>query len=422
MSRRGKGESGRLVPDVMSGRVAVRSRQVLPAIMTTRLLSDTANQMFNPFLAIFAAGIGVSLQQLGVLLSIRSLAGLTGPVFGAMADRYGALPVARFGLMLLAAGLVLLGASTSWLTALLAVLPMGVALGIINPALQAYLGSVIRFERRARALSVAEYSWALAGIVGLLAFGWLISFVGWRGAVFVLAGALVLGQFGLRLLPAQPTAHAVGNGRSVRLPALAWLGSAVVALLFFTMFSAMVVHGAWLTDVFATDARSLGVVALVLGVADLVGAALVSVLGSRVNVAGLASVTSVLCAAAYLWLALTAPVTLAASVALLAVVRFTMQSAFVSVLTLLSEVAPYARGLVMATAAALGQVGMALAALVGPSAYASFGFGSVALISSVGMGVAGLLLVLFRQGFQPRLLASAQAQTGAVDDSERTLT
>lgn len=371
-------------------------------------MSDSANQMFNPFLAIFAAGIGVSLQHLGILLSVRSLAGMTGPLFGVLADRRGPLPVARFGLTLLAAGLVLLGLSASWLTALLAMLPMGVALGIINPALQAYLSGVVGFERRARTLSIAEYSWALAGIVGLFALGWLISFVGWRVAVFVLAGGLILSQFGLKQLPLPPTAKPSGSTGSSRLPALAWLGSTVVALLFFTMFNAMVVHGAWLTDAFATGARSLGTVALVLGVADLVGVALVSVLGSRADVAGLAAVMSALCAASYLWLAAAAPPTLIATVALLAVARLTMQTAFVSVLTLLSEVAPEARGLVLATAAALGQIGMAVAAVASPSAYASAGFGGVGLTSAIGMAVAALLLALLRRGFQSRLPALAQ--------------
>lgn len=398
----------------------VRGRQVLPTIMANRLLSDSANQMFNPFLAVFAAGIGVPLQQLGVLLSLRSLAGLAGPAFGALADRHGPLPVARLGLTLLAAGLVVLAASSSWLAALLAFLPMGVALGFINPVLQAYLGRVIPERRRARALSIAEYSWALAGVFGLLALGWLITLIGWRAAVLVLAAALVVGQFGLRYLPDAGLEPATRAGRSGRLPPLAWLGSAVVALLFFTMLNAMVVHGVWLTDAFALNPQGLGTVALVLGLADLTGAVLVSVLGGRLNVARLALVTSVLCAAGYAWLALAAPATLPAAVALLVAVRAGMQASFVGMVTLLGETAPQARGLVMATMAAFGQVGMALAALVGPAVYAGPGFGSVALVSSVGMGLAVVLLVMFERSFRRSALpVDARAPHSASAERER---
>lgn len=378
----------------------VRGRQVLPAIMTTRLLSDTANQMFNPFLAVFAVGIGVSIQQLGVLLSIRSLSGLVGPLFGVLADRYGSLSVARAGLLLLAASLVGFSFSNSWLTALAAMVPMGVALGFIGPVLQAYVGGTIRFERRARTLSVAEYSWALAGIIGLSAMGWIISLVGWRGALLALATALVAAQFGLKFLPKPALVQAPPKGMGGRLPVLAWLGSSVVALLFFTMFNAMVVHGVWLTNAFGVDTRGLGMVSLVLGFADLAGAALVSVLGNRMNVIWLAVAASALCVAGYVWLAVSAPAGLVPVVVLLVIVRAGMQAAFVSMVTLISETAPQARGLVMATAAAFGQIGLAVAAVVGPAVYSNLGFGSVASVSAVGMGMAVGLLLLWRSKAQ----------------------
>ena len=54
--------------------------------MGFRLLTDTAVQFVFPYLPLFAAGLGVSIEEIGLLLSVRSLVGLSPPLFGWLAE------------------------------------------------------------------------------------------------------------------------------------------------------------------------------------------------------------------------------------------------------------------------------------------------------------------------------------------------
>ncbi|MFB6286513.1 MAG: hypothetical protein ABEK03_08040, partial [Candidatus Bipolaricaulia bacterium] len=72
----------------------VVSRLILMS-MGAKLIVDTSVQVFNPYLATIADGLGLSLVTLGQLVALRSAVGLVVPVIGAQADRFGYLPVIR---------------------------------------------------------------------------------------------------------------------------------------------------------------------------------------------------------------------------------------------------------------------------------------------------------------------------------------
>ncbi len=371
-------------------------RSLLPPLVTTRLLTDTANQLFNPFLSTIAAGLGISVPQLGMLLSLRSLSGLSGPVLGGLADRRGFLSVARLGVVLMATGLALLAVSNSLLLAALAMVPMGVALGIINPSLQAYVSSAVSYSRRARGLGALEYSWALAGIVGLSLLGWLISAAGWRAAVLTLAGLMLLSLIGIGRLPAlagTPIAQASPEAAPCVLRAVR-AGAAATGLIFFAMFNVMIMHGVWLSEAFLLSPANLGTVALILGFADLTGAVVVTGLADRLTARRVALVATACCSLSYLLLPLLSA-TLSTAVVSLVLMRLLMQTSFISLLTILSEQLPQQRARVMAWTAAIGQIGMAVAGLSGPWLYDHTGLLGLGSASAAAMAVAlGLILVL----------------------------
>ncbi len=371
-------------------------RRLLPPLVATRLLTDTANQLFNPFLSTIAIGLGISVPQLGMLLSLRSLSGLSGPVLGGLADRRGYLSVARLGVVLMAAGLALLAVSDSLLVAALAMLPMGVALGIINPALQAYVSSAVHYSRRARGLGAFEYSWALAGIIGLSLLGWLISAAGWRVAVLTLAGLILLSLFGLVRLPAAAAAPAAQASpiadpyvlRAVR------AGAAATGLIFFAMLNVMLMHGVWLSEAFLLTPANLGTVAFILGCADLAGAVVVTGAADRLTARRVALIATALCSLSYLLLPMLAG-SLTTAVVSLVLMRLLMQTSFISLLTILSEQLPLQRALVMAWTAAIGQIGMAIAGLSGPWLYLRTGLLGLGIASAVAMAAALALILVF---------------------------
>lgn len=370
-------------------------QRLLPPLITSRLLGDTGNQLFNPFLGTIAAGIGISNQQLGLLVSLRSLAGLSGPALGAMADRSGYLNLARAGIVLMAVGLIVLSLSNSVWTAGAAMLPMGVALGLINPALQAYVGSFVSHAQRARGLGMFEFSWALAGILGLSVLGWLMAAFGWRAGVLALAVLLLLSLLLLRNLPdARGASEATARAAAVQLGGLSmWTGIAAVGLMFYASLNVMIIHGVWLGDVFGFTPAALGTFALVLGLADLSGALLVSRIGDRFKPRRMVLAGTLLSIFAYL-LPL-AGSGLAITTIALVLMRALMQVGFVGMLPILSEQRPAARARVLALSAAAGQIGMALATGSGPWLYSQHGPAALGTVSASAAGAALLLVLLF---------------------------
>ncbi len=86
--------------------------------LLTRLVTDTAVQIFFPFLPVIAEGLRTTSVTAGRLVSLRSATGLLAPLFGYQAYLRGYRTVMRFGLLLAAIGYLLLGLSSNiWLAA-----------------------------------------------------------------------------------------------------------------------------------------------------------------------------------------------------------------------------------------------------------------------------------------------------------------
>jgi len=377
-------------------------RSLLIAGLGARLLVDTSNQLFNPFLSVFAHGLGVSVVALGVLVSVRSVAGLSGPLLGAWADRVGYLKAMRVSVALIVIGMVAFGLADTLIVAGLAMLPMGVGLASFTPALQAYLSARISYEERGRGLGILEYAWALAGIVGLSLAGGTIALVGWRAPFFAVAATLLIvliGSFWFR--PAVTPRAANDEAEPATLQGFfrlggaspsAWASIVVVGLTFFAMMNVIIIHSEWLQASFGLGAGQLGLVALLLGLCDLAGSVLVSVLADRFGKRRLVLIGTALCLFGYLLLpALQAK--LALTLLGLGLVRFLMQVAYVSNIPLLSEQVPLQRGKVMALGFAMGQLGLVIAGISGPWTYLRFGVAGLSMVSGAAM-ILTLVIVL----------------------------
>lgn len=385
-----------------------------------RLFMDTGNQLFNPFLSVFADGLGASTVALGILVSVRSLSGLVGPVLGAWSDRVGYLRTMRLALFLTAVGLAAFGLSSSLIAAALAMVPMGIGLATFTPAIQAYLSTRLPYERRARGLGILEYSWALAGILGLSLAGILIESYGWRAPFFVLSALLCLAvvmtlRFGSPR-PSSPRPPVQANTlrdffRLGRASQSAWASIAVTGLTFFGMMNVIIIHSEWLRTAFSLGARELGLVALLLGLCDLAGSVLVSAVADHVGKRRMVLLGSASCLLGYLLLPYLS-LTLATTLLGLGIVRFLMQIAYVSNIPLLSEQAPQHRGKVMALAMAAGQLGLVLAGITGPWLYLHLGVSGLGTVSAGAMVLTVFIIFRWIQEIPDR--------TSTPDTKERT--
>lgn len=374
--------------------------------MSTRLVVDTGLQLFNPFLPILADGLGVSIVTLGRLVSLRTAVGVVAPLFGTFADRLGYRFILRVELALAIVGFVLVGASNNIWVAAVGMAVLGAGLTSFTPTLHAYLSERLPWNRRGRGLAIVEYAWALAGIAGLFLMGFAIEFAGWRAPFFILAAGLAIAWivFGRLRGAGRPANvaprvrqawsqvirnffHLGANARS------AWSNMLLSGFIGFAGINVFIVHGAWLNRYYGFKTTQLGTVALLLGVADLAGSGLASLIVDRIG-----KRRSVLIGAGSAFLSfLFLPhfdVSAALVIGGLALSRFAFEFSVVSNIALLSEQVPAQRGKVLSQGAMVMLAGFSLGSLAGPWLFERFGVGPWSWTSAASMAVALALLLL----------------------------
>ena len=365
--------------------------------VSVRFILNTSYRMVYPFLTVLGRGMGVSLDELALVMTVRSFAGLAGPLLAPLADRRG-----RRASMLLGLGLY----SLAWL--LLAFFPVfavfcvaiplaAVGNYVFLPAMQAYLSDQVAYQRRGRVLAITELSWSLGFILGVPLVSLLIAAAGWTAA-FPLFGACGLLAFYLlaRQLPPAlaPRSKAVSFWGSLRqvlaVPAARGL-LAMSLLLTAANEEVNLLFGAYLEDSFGLQLAALGAASAVIGLAELIGeagsAGLVDRLGKERSIlVGL--VASGLAALALPWLG----GSLAGALAGLFLFYLSFEYTYVCSLPLMSEILPSARATLMAANVGAFSLGRALGAFLAPRAYL-LGFTANAILALI-LNLLALLALL----------------------------
>ncbi|HHY54595.1 MAG TPA: MFS transporter [Chloroflexi bacterium] len=384
-------------------------RRLIGTSMAAKLLIDIGAQIFNPFLPVIAAGLGMSVVELGQLVGLRSAMGIFAPVSGALSDRHGYRIVIRSALLLSAAGLLFIGVSNAPWLVVLGMILSGLGMSAFVPNLQAFISSRLAYNLRARGLGMIEYSWALTGIFGLSAVGLLMAATGWRTPFFMLAAGMVMMSFVFGAMPgiqrSRPALAAPGAARPswrARVAAVVVVDSnrrstyATIlagALSYFAAMQVMIAHGAWLADQYGLEAAALGAVAFVLGWFDLAASVSVSLFTDRIGKKRSVLIGIIGSLLGYLLMP-ALNVGVVAAVLIIGVARGFFEFNIVSHFPLLSEQAPAQRGQVMTLGAAVSLVGATVAGFTGPWLLVNYGVPALAW-SSAGIVTVSLLTVYF---------------------------
>ncbi len=402
----------------------------LPTLLFTliRGVLNTSYRMIYPYLSFFQSGLGVGLPAISLILTLRSLIAFAGPFLAPIADRYG-----RRVSMLLGMGLFTLGALTAvvwpnFAGFAVSLSLMSLAYIIFLPAMQAYLGDRVPYQRRGRVMGLTELSWSLSFLVGVPLIGLLLARSGAWQAPFLplgLLGLLSLLALWRMVAPDPPDRPHPSAAAAVRPAAAVWplgqaLSSPAVRAGFLTALlltaaneTVNLVFGVWLENRFAFQLAALGVTAALIGLAEMGGeglsAGLVDRLGKVWSVrAGL--LVNSLAAAAMIGLGGQAWGALAG----LFLFYLSFEFALVSLLPLMSETLPALRATVMAGTLAMGALGRALGAQLAPWLFASLGMG--------GNLLAALLMNLLAAWLARRIiLAPLPARAGERDFGEERL-
>lgn len=365
----------------------MRLRFQLLIFMLLRTILNTLHRMVYPFLAVFARGLGVSIDTLSFVITLRSMIGMFAPVVGSIADQRGR----RFGMLL---GIFLFVVGMSLVVLAPSITTFGIALVLANlgkylfdPSMQAYFGDRIPYERRGTALAITEGAWSLAFVVGVPVMGLLIARFGWNAPFSLLAGlGLIMFLVVWRMIPggdhASQTLTAT-SGKNVRavltnLPALAGVSIAMWA----TASNELVnlIFGVWLEDSFGLKIAALAGASAVIGLSELSGEGLVALTTDRLGKPR----ALVLGLIGNIIAALLLPVvgrTAVGALAGLFLFYITFEYVLVSHIPLMTEVMPNARATLLSFNVMGHSLGRAIGALIATFIYERFGFLPVTLIA-----------------------------------------
>ncbi len=340
-------------------------------LFLARTALNIAFRIIYPFLPSIARGLGISLTAASGLVTLRVVAGLAAPLLGPIADQYSRRRTMQVALLLFTlAGMLIAGAGTLALASLAFIL-FGLAKALFDPAVHAYIGDAVPYQKRGRAMGIIEFSWSAAWLLGVPAAGLLIERAGWRAPWAALIALGLLGiwliQVGLPAVqrPAQrhsiltlgPTILAAWRGLLSRRRVVILL--AVSLLLTMANEIPFIVYGAWFETSFGLSLSALGLASMVVGLAEATAEMGATVLTDRLGkqrsillgLCGLAASLAVLP-----WFTRLGVVAALGGVALM---MLAFEFAIVSLLPLASELAPNARASFLSinlTAFALGRI------------------------------------------------------------------
>jgi predicted MFS family arabinose efflux permease len=387
--------------------------RLLVVVLLTRTVVNTAYRAGIPFLPLITRDLGISLQQGGLIITARNLAGFTAPVFGPLSDHIGRRAVLLVGLILFALACLLVGLTNALIFFAVGLILISVAKVLYDPAMQGLISDRVPYLTRGRIIALSELSWSLAGLVGLGLAGILVQMLNWR------APFAILGVFGIAsillvrtALPADRTARVrndardpqprAGSNRAVNIWRDAWndlrrhphaLAALAVAFLLATANEILnVVYGAWLDQSFAASAVVLGLSASVIGLAEAGGELLSSGFVDRVGKHRSVLIGGAVTALAYVVLPFSG-VSIPVALVGLGFAFITFEFTLVSLLPLMTELLPASRGAMMAMNTAAFSLGRAAGSLIGPFLFSTGGYVFNAVTS--GGVMIGVLLVWY---------------------------
>lgn len=369
----------------------------LAGIAFTRTVLYTGHRMVYPFLPVIARGLGVSLETAAVAVTVRSALGVFSPILGALGDVQGRKRAMLVGILSFIVGSLVVAVLPTYPGLLAGLILAGIGLMFFDPAIQAYVGDRVPYERRALGMAAVEFGWSGAFLIGVPIVGWIIERSQYNIPFYGLAG---LGVVSGLLMAAVLPGDVAQKGKTISLlqglrevvthvPSIAAL---MVTLVMITgTRSIMIVYGAWFETSFGMSPERLGIVSSVVGVAGLVGLVLVGLisdpLGKRWSmILGLS--INLLAAASLPFLGHRVWVTVSAMFLFFASFEFSVVTGF----SLLSELRPRARATLMAFNAAALSGGDALGSYLGSQIYS----GSIrpnAVLSAILSGAAIFLLL-----------------------------
>ncbi|HEY5730481.1 MAG TPA: MFS transporter [Anaerolineales bacterium] len=405
----------------------MRLRSQLIVFMFLRTILNTMHRMVYPFLAVFARGLGVEFTTISYVVTVRSFFGMFSPILGSIADRRGRKFGMLAGVLLFTLGMGFVALFPNFVTFSVGILLAIVGKYLFDPAMQAYFGDRIPYERRGTALAVTEAAWSLSFIAGVPLMGFLIAGYGWSAPFPLLAGlGLIMFVAIWKMIPQEAdsqsthlhqTQDKLGSLKKIsevltNIPALAGISIATWASAGNEMVT--LIFGVWLEDSFGLKIAALAGASAVIGISELGGEGLVALTTDRIGKPRALMLGLIGNAVASILLPIVGTTEIGALIGLF-LFYITFEYVLVSHIPLMTEIMPGNRATLLSFNVAGHSLGRAIGALLATFVYQRFGFLPVAL-TAILFNIFALLALgelTEKVGILPRILAWIQGAKGS---------
>jgi predicted MFS family arabinose efflux permease len=368
------------------------------AFLIIRTAINTSIRMVGPFLLIFARGVGADMTSMASAVSASMAASAVGPFLAEIADRRGRKAGMLLGLVIYTLGVGVMLVWPVYAAFLIALLLASLGNNIFLPAVQAYVGDRVPYEKRGVSLSILEVSWAGAFIVGVPVVGFLIARAGWQSpflSLFVLGVLSILAVvFLVPNLSGESKKEDEFDSSRFKLiwhtPA-ALFGLALGFLVITGNNLISVIFGVWMEEAYGLKIAAIGAAATVIGIAELAGEGTVGLVvdkfGKRRTIAA-GFIVNIISAVIPFFIG----GSVVGALIWLFIFYFSFEITLVAAIPLMTEVLPPARATLMAVFLAASSLGMATGMFFGPRLYTAGGF-TVNVIAAMMVNMLGLAML-----------------------------
>ena len=374
-------------------------------LMVTRTVINLPRRFAYPFLPEISRQLHVSLPSVQQAVASQTGIGIISPLLTPIPERRGRKETLLMALTLLILGGVLGGLVPRFGAFYLVLIIMGLSKTLFDPAMQTYIGDQVPYSQRGTAIGIVEVSWSFSLVIAAPMAGFLLDMSGLAAIFWAIAVLGVLSWFIIwRYLPPDKPHFEVGQRPKIfereKIKYLLNTPAAVAGLIYAVLLVGaneilLIVFGAWLENEFDLKLTSLGVAALVIAGAEVVGEFTVIGFVDRIGKQKMAVSGALLASLCYLALPYLG-ITLGLALGLIFLLFVGVETAIVASFPLFTEVLPKARALMMTSLWGAHAFGRLAGATIGGLVYAwTDSFGITMNLAFAGTLVCALVLWRF---------------------------
>mgnify|MGYP001161058854 FL=1 len=391
--------ASKLDPETPMGGNSQKLPKGFAFVVFARFVSNVAYRMVFPFLPTIARGIGVSTATLGTTLALRDLVEISGPALGKLTDRQGTRRVMVAALCGLGMAACLQGVSNGLVVFTFALIAISISKVSFDVGSSTWTGASVPFSGRSRAIGTVETTWAFSFIIGMPLAALLIRLGTWRTPFIAVSLLCLITSSALWVyLPSSSSTKGNTSGQQQWSTSTRFILIAMIALGTGHMMM-LVTFAIFLEDQHGVSTSGLGLVALIIGVAELIGSGGVALYGDRLGKTIMAKSALFLSLPLSLLLPLGSS-TFGLALFLIAAWFICTECVIVSMLSICTELDGEARGRMMGYVYAGWSMGRFFGAISGALLYEWRGINPVSFAMTAALIIGMALLLIGFRGFE----------------------